>query len=172
MLVVGSGPTADLAVQLAVLAGTTVVAAAGPAHADRLRTLGAIDVIDSHLGHWAQSTNHRFDAALIAARGTASDAMSLLTDGGRLCSITSDAPPSERGITATDLYVRPDGEELARLAALTAAGVLTLRVRPVAVEHGAASAELVATGHSRGAKYVIEIEPVSGRGDTSPHVID
>ena len=107
-----SGPTAALAVQLASRAGATVVATAGPTHVDRLRGFGATEVIDSHTDGWARingrarnNTGHRFDAVLIAARGTAHAAMTLLHDGGRLCSITSDAPSPERGITTTNLCV-------------------------------------------------------------------
>jgi NADPH:quinone reductase-like Zn-dependent oxidoreductase len=92
LLVVGSGPTAALAVRLGVLAGAQVVAAASTRHATRLRELGAIDIIDSHADNWAQTTDRRFDAVLVAADGTSEEAMKLIDDGGRLTSITSDAP--------------------------------------------------------------------------------
>jgi NADPH:quinone reductase-like Zn-dependent oxidoreductase len=157
LLVVGaSGPTAALAVQLASRAGATVVATAGPAHVDRLRGFGTTEVIDSHTDGWAHNTGHRFDAVLIAARGTANAAMTLLHDGGRLCSITSDAPAPERGITTTNLYVRPDAGQLAHLAALAAGGHLTLKIHPVTVQDGPATAHRVASGGSGGTKYVLE----------------
>lgn len=157
LLVVGaSGPTAGLAVQLASRAGATVVATAGPAHADLLRGFGASEVIDSHADGWARDTDDRFDAVLIAVRGTAEDAMTLLHDGGRLCSITSDAPAAERGITSTNLYVRPDARQLSQLAVLAAQGDLTLATHPVTVEDGPATADQVATGRSGGTKYVLE----------------
>jgi hypothetical protein len=111
-------------------AGATVVATAGPAHADRLRGFGATEVIDSHTDGWAHDTGHRFDAVLIAARGTADAAMTLLDDGGRLCSITSDAPAPERGITSTNHYVRSDAGQLAHLAALAAVGPSLSRSTP------------------------------------------
>ncbi|NEN07840.1 alcohol dehydrogenase catalytic domain-containing protein [Diaminobutyricibacter tongyongensis] len=165
LLVVGSGPTAVLAVQLAVQAGASVVAAASPRHADRLRRLGAIDVIDSHMQGWAQTTERRFDAVLVAADGTASEAMSLLEDGGRLCSITSDAPEPARGITSNNLYIHPDGEELGKLAALAAAGKLSLEVSSVTIEQGSATAAIVAAGRSGGVKFVIDFTGVAPSRD-------
>lgn len=157
LLVVGaSGPTASLAVQLARLRGADVVAGAGPARADQLRALGANDVIDTHVDGWADQTGRRFDAVLIAATGTAEDAMELLVDGGRLCSITSDAPAPVRGITSVDLYVQPDGRALGELAELAAAGELRLDVQTTLVKDGITIADQVARGRSGGVKHVLE----------------
>jgi NADPH:quinone reductase-like Zn-dependent oxidoreductase len=158
LLVVGaSAPTAALAVQLAHLSGAEVTAGAGPAHAARLRELGACEVIDTHLDAWSQTTSQRFDAVLIAAQGTSLEAMSLLVDGGRLSSLTGDAPQAERGIDSTDLYVSPDGAALGRLAALVATGTLSFNVQVVAIEEGAATADLVGRGRSGGTKYVLTL---------------
>ncbi|SIM87947.1 NADP-dependent oxidoreductase [Micromonospora cremea] len=157
LLVVGaSGPTASLAVQLAHLRGADIVAGAGPARADQLRALGASEVIDTHADGWAQKSDRRFDAVLIAATGTAEDAIGLLTDGGRLTSITSDAPDPIRGITTSDLYVQPDGRALGELAALAASGELRLDVQTTPIKDGAAIADQVAGGRSGGVKYVLE----------------
>lgn len=157
LLVVGaSGPTAALAVQLAHSRGADVVAGAGLAHADRLRSLGAADVVDTHVNGWAHKVGRRFDAVLIAATGTAADAMELLVDGGRLTSITSDAPAPVRGIATSDLYVQPDGRALGELAALAAAGDLRLEVETTPVGGALAIAEQVASGRSRGVKHVLE----------------
>lgn len=157
LLVVGaSGPTASLAVQLAHLRGADIVAGAGPARADQLRALGASEVIDTHADGWAQKSDRRFDAVLIAATGTAEDAMGLLTDGGRLTSITSDAPDPIRGITTSDLYVQPDGRALGELAALAASGELRFDVQRTPIKDGAAIADQVARGRSGGVKYVLE----------------
>jgi NADPH:quinone reductase-like Zn-dependent oxidoreductase len=156
LLVVGSGPTAVLAVRLGVLAGAQVVAAASARHSTRLRELGAIDIIDSHADNWAQTTERRFDAVLIAADGTSEEAMKLIEDGGRLTSLTSDAPEPTRGITTNNLYIQPDGAELGRLAKLAAAGELTLDVSSVTVEQAPATEAVVTAGRSRGIKYVID----------------
>jgi NADPH:quinone reductase-like Zn-dependent oxidoreductase len=61
-----------------------------------------------------------------AAPGGAAAAMSALADGGRLATITPDAPASIRGISVTPVYVRSDGAQLDRLAALLASGRLTM----------------------------------------------
>lgn len=157
LLIVGaSGPTASLAVQLAYLRGAQIVAGAGPAHADQLRALGASDVIDTHVEGWADRIAHRFDAVLIAATGTAEDAMKLLVDGGRLCSITLDAPDPVGGITTSNLYVQPDGRALGELAALAAVGELTLEVQATPVRDGIPIANQVAAGRSGGIKHVLE----------------
>jgi NADPH:quinone reductase-like Zn-dependent oxidoreductase len=163
LLVVGSGPTATIAVRLGALAGAEVVAAASPRHADRLRGLGAVDVIDSHAEGWAETTDRRFDAVLIAIEGTSGEAIKLIDDGGRLTSLTSDAPDAARGITTNNLYVRPDGLDLGRLAKLAAEGELTLEVSTVTAEEAPATEALVAAGRSRGVKYVIDFRPAGER---------
>lgn len=158
LLVVGaSGPTAALAVQLARLRGADVVAGAGPARAGWLRTLGVSEVIDTHVDGWASQITTRFDAVLIAATGTAEDAMGLLVDGGRLVAITLDSPPPVRGITTTDLYVQPDGVVLGELAALIAAGELSIDVQTTPIRDGIAIADQVAAGRSGGVKHVLEV---------------
>ena len=117
--------------------------------------LGAAEVIDSHAADWAESVEGPFDAALIAVYGNAAAAVTLVRDGGRLCSITSDAPPRVRDIESTDLYIRPDAAQLALLATLCADGRLELDASPVGLEDGPSTAERVAAGHSGGTKYVL-----------------
>jgi NADPH:quinone reductase-like Zn-dependent oxidoreductase len=156
LLITGaSGPTGTIALQLAVHAGATVIATAAAAHADRLRGLGAAQIVDSHTVDWAAHLERGFDAVLVTVGGTATAAMSLLRDGGRLCSITSDAPPGERDITSTNLYVRPDASQLRELAAQAAEGRLTLDTRAVRLQDAPPIAQQVTTGHSGGAKYVL-----------------
>jgi NADPH:quinone reductase-like Zn-dependent oxidoreductase len=157
LLVIGaSGPTAALAVQLAHLRGADVVAGAGPKHAEQLRAYGASEVIDTHVEDWAQKTDRRFDAVLIGATGTAEKAITLLEDGGRLVSITSDAPESVRGITSVDLYVEPDGKALSELATLAAAGKLVVDVQATPARDGIPIVHQVAEGRSGGVKHVLE----------------
>jgi NADPH:quinone reductase-like Zn-dependent oxidoreductase len=122
----GSGSTGAVAVQLAAQARAEVIATAAPRHVDRLRHPGAAEVIDSHTPNWVQNVDGGFDAILAAAKGTASAAIALLRDGGRLCSITSDAPAEERGIRTANLYVRPEAGQLAHLASLAAGGRIEL----------------------------------------------
>ena len=132
-----------------------MIATASPQHADRLRRLGATDVIDSHASHWARNLDGGFDGALAAAKGTASAAMTLLRDGGRLCSITSDAPAEERGIRSANLYVQPDADQLEHLASLAAAGRIELDRRLTTLDDGPATAARVAAGQAGGAKYIL-----------------
>lgn len=158
LLIVGaSGPTASIAVQLAHRRGAHVVAGAGSAHADRLRALGAVDVIDTHVDGWARDSDGRFDAVLIAATGTSQDALGLLIDGGRLTSITSDAPDPVRGITSSDLYVQPDGKALSELAELAASGALLIDVQVTPIRDAIAVANRIAAGRSGGIKHVLEL---------------
>lgn len=157
LLVVGaSGPTAALAVQLAHLRGADVVAGAGLKHAEQLHGYGAGEVIDTHDENWAEKTQRRFDAVLIAATGTAEQAITLLEDGGRLVSITSDAPEPTREITSVDLYVKADGKALGELAGLVAEGKLILNVQAIPARDGIPVVHQVVEGRSGGVKYVLE----------------
>jgi len=156
LLITGaSGSTGTIALQLAVHDGATVVATAAARHADRLRALGAEQVVDSHAANWAAHLERDFDAVLVAVMGTAAAAMSVVRDGGRLCSITSDAPPGERDITAANLYVRPDAGQLRRLAAEAAEGRLTLDTRAVRLQAAPPVAQQVSAGGSGALKYVL-----------------
>ena len=156
LLITGaSGSTGTIAVQLAVHDGATVVATAADRHGDRLRALGAEQIVDSHAADWAAHLEGGFDAVLVAALGTAAAAISVLRDGGRLCSITSDAPPGERDITSTNLYIRPDADQLRRLATEAAEGRLTLDTRAVRFEDAPPIAQQVTTRGSGTMKYVL-----------------
>ncbi len=151
----GAGNTGSLAIQLAAAMGVDVTATASASATDRLRGLGAAQVVDYHDPNWADQVRGRFDAALIAASGTAGAAMPLVRDGGRLCSLTSDAPPPERGITSTNLYVRPDAAQLARLAAQLNEGTLRLAPEPLPLREGPAAFARVAAGRTGGTKIVL-----------------
>ena len=131
LLVHGAGGvTGSLIVQLAVLAGAQVIATASSQSGERIRALGA-EVLDYHDPDWADKVRQRTGgrgvaAAANAARGGSVAALSTVADGGRLVTITSDPPSEERGIGIDALYVRPDGAELAQLAALLDEGRLIL----------------------------------------------
>ena len=156
LLITGaSGSTGTIALQLAVQDGATVIATAAARHADRLRALGAEQIVDSHAVDWAAHLTRGFDAVLVTAMGTAAAAMRVLRDGGRLCSITSDAPAGERNIVSTNLYVRPDAGQLRRLAVEAAEGRLTLDTRAVRLEDAPPIAQQVTTSGSGTTKYVL-----------------
>jgi NADPH:quinone reductase-like Zn-dependent oxidoreductase len=152
-----SGVTGGLLVALAALRGAQVIATAGPSSQQRVTTLGARHVIDYHDQDWpaqvrAITGNRGVDAAANAAPGGAASAIEAVADGGRLATITSDPPGEERGITASSIYIRPDGNQLRELATRFADGQLEI---PVAASYRLADAAqalaLVAGGHAAGA---------------------
>lgn len=151
----GAGNTGSLAIQLAAAMGVEVTATASASATDRLRGLGAAQVVDYHDPSWPDQVRGRFDGALTAATGTAAAALPLVRDGGRLCSLTSDAPTQERGITSTDLYVRPDATQLARLAEELGEGMLHLAPEPLPLREGPIALTRVAAGRAGGRKIVL-----------------
>jgi NADPH:quinone reductase-like Zn-dependent oxidoreductase len=110
------GVTGRLLVLIAAERGAEVIATAGPTSAERVKQLGAAQVLDYHDEGWPEQV--RVSAAVNAAGGGAVDTLRAVADGGRFATITSDAPPEERGIRMTTLYVRPDGPQLRELAPL------------------------------------------------------
>jgi NADPH:quinone reductase-like Zn-dependent oxidoreductase len=151
----GAGGTGVLVVQLAARAVLHVTATASPSSTPRLRRLGAETVIDYHDPHGLEHADGPFDAAVVAAVGTAAAALRVVRDGGRLCSLTSDAPPARRGITASNLYVRPDGQELARLADTLTDGTLEVQPEVLPLQDGGAALTRVLAGRTGGRKLVL-----------------
>jgi NADPH:quinone reductase-like Zn-dependent oxidoreductase len=133
VLVSGAGGvTGGLLVQVAALAGARVVATAGPASNARVRSYGAAEVIDYHDPDWPRQARELLgggaNAAANAAPGSAAAALQVVVDGGRLATITEDAPPAERDITVSGVILRTDGADLARAAALAGSGHLRIDV--------------------------------------------
>jgi NADPH:quinone reductase-like Zn-dependent oxidoreductase len=157
LLVNGAGGiTGGLIVQLAALRGVDVLATAGPRSADRVRGLGAREVIDYRDPTWPQHARalakDTIHAVANAAPGGAAAAMTALTDGGRLASITPDLPASTRGISVTAVYVRSDGTQLDRLTALLASHRLSMPTPRACslAQAGSALAHVVAGDESNG----------------------
>ncbi|MFF2810354.1 NADP-dependent oxidoreductase [Streptomyces sp. NPDC058000] len=151
----GGGATGALAIQLAAAKGIEVTATASAAAAERLLGLGAMEVVDYRDPNWSAKVRGGFDAALIIATSTADAALPLVRDGGRLCSLTSDAPSEERGITSWDLYVEPNTAQLVQLAEQAAAGTLKLAPEPLPLSEGPAAFARVVTGRAGGKKIVL-----------------
>jgi NADPH:quinone reductase-like Zn-dependent oxidoreductase len=152
-----SGATGGLLVALAVLRGAQVIATAGPASRQRVAALGADHVIDYHDPDWpgqvrALTGGRGVTAAANAAPAGSAAALRAVADDGRLATITGDPPAPERGVTITNVYVRPDGTQLRQLATQFGAGQLHV---PVAAHYhlaDAAQALAQATGaHAGGA---------------------
>jgi NADPH:quinone reductase-like Zn-dependent oxidoreductase len=151
----GGGVTGSLALQLAVAAGLTVSTTASEAGARRLRDLGAAEVVDYHDRGWTTRLEGGFDGALVAAPGTAAEAMGLVRDGGLLCSLTSDAPLPRRDVASTNLYVRPDPAQLAALADDVVAGRLRLTPEAMPLADGPSALSRVVAGRAGGRKLVL-----------------
>ena len=158
LLVHGAGGvTGGLLVALGTLRGAQVIATAGQTSRQRVSALGAHHVIDYHDRDWPEQvraiTEGRGVAAAVnAVPGHAADALRAVADHGRLATITSDPPAEERGISVSNVYVRPDGNQLRTLAEHLAAGALAI---PVASTHrladAAAALARTISGHAGGA---------------------
>jgi NADPH:quinone reductase-like Zn-dependent oxidoreductase len=154
------GVTGGLLVQLAAHRGATVIATAGPHSAGRVAALGATTVLDYHQPDWPRQARALaqggVDAAVNAAPGGSIQAMKAVRDGGRLATITSDPPATEREISVREVYVAPDGSRLSRLVRLLAQGVLTVAVgERFPLKQGAAA--LARVGHvAPGSAVVLE----------------
>lgn len=110
-----------------------MIATASARSAGRVAASGAAHVLDSRSAHWPGQVltligGRGVDLAVNAMPGGAATAIVAVRDGGRLATITSDAPASERHIDVSEVYVAPDGPRLSRLGQLLAAGVLTVEV--------------------------------------------
>jgi NADPH:quinone reductase-like Zn-dependent oxidoreductase len=151
------GVTGGLLVALGSLRGAQVIATAGSTSRQRVSALGAAQVIDYHDRDWPEQvrtiTGGRGVAAAVnAVPGHAADALRAVADNGRLATITGDPPAEERGITVSNVYVRPDGDQLRTLAKHFADGTLTI---PVAATYrmrdAAAALAQTTSGHAGGA---------------------
>src|SRR3954447_17857902 len=161
LLVHGAGGvTGGLLVALGALRGARVIATAGQASRQRVSALGAHHVIDYHDRDWPEQvraiTQGRGVAAAVnAVPGYAEDAVRAVADNGRLATITSDPPPEERGITVSNVYVRPDGCQLRKLAEHFAEGTLAIPVASTYHLADAAAALAQTTGGHVGGAIVL-----------------
>jgi NADPH:quinone reductase-like Zn-dependent oxidoreductase len=148
------GVTGGLLVQLAAARGARVIATASASKAERLRGYGASEVLDYH-DDWPalvrEITGGGASKAVNAARGQAATTLKAVSDGGRLATITGDPPRKERGIAVSDVYVRPDGRQLAALAELLACGTLSVPIVSVRPLEQAAQALLEVVAGADGA---------------------
>jgi NADPH:quinone reductase-like Zn-dependent oxidoreductase len=155
------GVTGGMLVRLAAHRGATVIATAGPDSVDRLAALGAATVLDYHQPDWPRQvralTQGGVDAAANAVPAGSIQAMTAVRDRGRLATITSDPPTTERDITVRAVLVAPDGRRLSGLVQLLAQGALTVSVGDrFPLERGAAA--LARVGHGTPGSAVV-LEP-------------
>lgn len=129
-----SGAVGGYAVQLAKRAGAVVVATGGPRSAERLRALGADDVVDHTAGDVADAVTEPVDVLINLARLAPERFAALVgrvRDGGVVVNTVpaSPAPADEaRGVRAVELFVRNDATALAELVTLVDRGELTVDV--------------------------------------------
>ena len=122
-----------------------------------MSALGAHHVVDYRDPDWPERvcaiTGGRGVAAAVnAVPGCAADALRAVVDGGRLATITSDPPAEERGITVSNVYVRPDGSQLRTLAKHLADGTLAVPVAfTYSLADAAAALARTTSGHTGGA---------------------
>jgi NADPH2:quinone reductase len=153
----GAGGVGSFGVQLAVLAGATVVATASAVNHSYLESLGAtpIEYGDGLVERSLDASPAGYDVILDFAGGASLDGTrQLLRDGGRVVSI-ADARAVEFG--GVNLWVRPDAAGLAELAELIDAGRLRVEVAQVFELADAADAyRALQGGHVRG-KIVVRV---------------
>lgn len=134
LVLAAGGNVGAFAVQLAITRGATVIAQAGAADHDRLRTFGAV-VVDAR-ADWTGQTRaaapHGVDALLDPLGGDALvAALAFVRDGGRAMSLLPGRlPDAPRGIALANMSVMPDGARLTRLAALFDRGALHAQTGP------------------------------------------
>jgi NADPH:quinone reductase-like Zn-dependent oxidoreductase len=135
VLIVGAGGVVGkYAVRLAERAGAHVAATASPRSADAVRAAGAEQVIDRTATPVLDAVEGQVDLLLNLAPIEPEEftaLVGLVRDGGAVVSTTPWMPAPDdaaRGVRSTIVFVRPDRDRLAQLAALVDAGGLTVEV--------------------------------------------
>ena len=157
----GGGVTGGLMVAVGAALGARVITTASSENVERLKGYGASVVVDYRRNDWkAKVQQHTGTAGVPVAvnvvRGATAGLMPFVAHGGRLATITGDPPESERGITVSNCFVRPDGDSLAELAAAFAARRLTI---PIAMVCGLSDANKALAAAIQGAAGAVLIEP-------------
>jgi NADPH:quinone reductase-like Zn-dependent oxidoreductase len=155
------GVTGGMIVELAAQRGAKVIATASEGSAARVMALGADVVLDYHAPDWTSRAvdaagSSGIRAAANAAPGGEAAALGALADGGRLATITGEPPAAERGISIANVYVRPDGDQLRRLAASLADGKLRV---DIAASYPLTRAAEGLAGVIKGARGAVVLEP-------------
>ena len=153
------GVTGGMLVAVAAAMGARVIAIAGARNEGRLNRFGAAAVFD-RASSWQQDVKRLagggFPAVCNAVRGGAASVLPLVSDNGRLATITGDPPESERGIRISNVYVAPDGMALEQIAADFAKRGLTL---PIAGVFGLSQGSKALAEALSGAQGVVLIDP-------------
>jgi NADPH:quinone reductase-like Zn-dependent oxidoreductase len=118
-------------------------------------------VLDYHDPDWTRRATEAagssgIRAAANAAPGGEGDALTALASGGRLATITGAPPPTERDISIANVYIRPDGDKLRRLASFLAEGKLHVDIAASYPLTAAAEGLARASKGAGGAAVVLE----------------
>ena len=154
-----AGSVGTLAVQLARLAGATVIGTASPANHGHLRELGAVPVaygeglVEAVRAVAPGPVTVALDAA---GRGAVAASVALGVPRERIGTIVDDKEAAEFGATVVRAPRSP--VRLAEVVALAARGLLTMPVRAYPLAQVAEAHAAVQTGHGRG-KVVLIVEP-------------
>ncbi|MEV1048033.1 NADP-dependent oxidoreductase [Streptomyces sp. NPDC049916] len=127
------GGVGSLVVQLAVDAGAKVTAVDAEQHAERLRGYGAHRVLGPlDLAAGAAAAGGPFDVVVNHVRVSADELAQLtayVADGGVAASTAGPVPEDPaRGVRSANLFVRPDGRQLAELVGKVDAGAVRIHV--------------------------------------------
>jgi NADPH:quinone reductase-like Zn-dependent oxidoreductase len=153
-----AGSVGTLAVQLARLAGATVIGTASPANHDYLRGIGAIPVpYGESLPHSVRLLAKRLPTVVLDAAGGEAIAQSVAlgVPPERIGTIVDDRAAAEHG--ARVVRAARDPLRLAEVAELAARGVLSMPVRAYPLSDVAAAHAAVESRHGRG-KVVLIVE--------------
>ena len=150
-----AGSVGTVAVQLARLAGATVIGTASPGNHDYLRQLGAVPVAyGPGLVPAVRAISERPPTVVLDAIGgeAVRQSLELGVDPGRIGTIVGDGPG------ARVVRAPRDPARLAEVIALAARRVVTMPIRAYPLTEVAEAHRAVESGHGRG-KVVLIIEP-------------
>jgi NADPH:quinone reductase-like Zn-dependent oxidoreductase len=157
----GAGGVGSIAIQIAKHLGAHVTATARTEDLERVRELGADEVIDTNTRQFEEMV-HDLDAVLDTIGGDiATKSYRVIRRGGVLVSMVAqpdEALMQETGVTAISQFTQPTTERLTKLASLVDEGVVTPRVDRVFPLSRVADAFLYReTGKARG-KVVVSVD--------------
>jgi len=155
-----SGGVGGFAVQFAKRAGARVIATASAVNAEYVRSLGADQVIDYRSADFREQVQGVALVLDLVGGETLMKSWQALADGGIIVStaapeIMGQIPAGKRGAW---LMMRPDGAQLAGIAALVASGDVQIKVSEIVeLDDAGAAIERNKTGHGAG-KAVIKFQ--------------
>ncbi|WP_035804965.1 NADP-dependent oxidoreductase [Kitasatospora mediocidica] len=148
-----AGAVGGYLVELATARGLRVVAVAGSQDEGLVRKLGATVFVRRSADPAAaiRAAVPGGVAGLIDAAALNGSVIGALADGGTFVSVLGSGPAAERGIRISQVRVHSDAVQLAELATLADAGLVTLRVdREMPLSEAAAAHDALASRGLRG----------------------